>query len=177
VAAIVRATVEAFLERGRRASTTTDQGRAFEDLICYVFSQVPGISITHRNVMNAFHTEEIDVALWNDRDSNGFHFLPNLILVECKNWSGPVTSSDLNWFDTKIRDRGLSYGFLLAANGVTGQAVDITAAHSIIASALRESRRLIVLSAADLLETPDSRDLVHLTKVRLCDLVVRGTIS
>ena len=63
---ILRSTIEAFVEKGRNGVTTADQGRALEDLICYVFAQVPGVSITRRNKMNAFHTEEIDVALWND---------------------------------------------------------------------------------------------------------------
>jgi hypothetical protein len=63
---IFHSTVRGYIETGITGPSTAAQGRALEDLICYVFAQVPGISITRRNEMNAFRTEEIDVALWND---------------------------------------------------------------------------------------------------------------
>jgi len=175
--AILRATVATYVEAGTNGATTADQGRALEDLICYVVTQVPGISITRRNEMNAFHTEEIDVALWNDGHADGFFFLPNIILVECKNWSSRVSSAELSWFDTKLRSRGLSFGVLVAANGITGDAADITAAHSIVAAALREGRRLVVIRSDELLTLTDSPQLVRLVKEKLCDLAVKGTVA
>jgi len=173
---ISRAKLDAFCAAGTNVATTADQGRALEDLICYVFSQVPGISITRRNEMNVFHTEEIDVALWNDGYADGFFFLPNLILVECKNWSTSVGSAEVNWFDTKLRNRGLSFGVLVATNGITGDAADLTAAHSIVAAALREGRRLVVISSHELLSLTDSVQLVQLVKEKLCDLAVKGAV-
>jgi len=175
--AIVRATMEAYVEAGANGATTAAQGRALEDMICYVFTQVPGIAITRRNEMNAFHTEEIDVALWNDGHVDGFFFLPNIILVECKNWSGRVSSTELSWFDAKLRSRGLSFGVLVAANGITGDTAEITAAHSIVAGALREGRRLVVIKCDELLTLVDSTELVRLVKEKLCDLAVKGTVS
>lgn len=175
--AILRATIEAYVEAGRNGATTADQGRALEDLICYVFTQVPGITITRRNELNAFHTEEIDVALWNDGHADGFFFLPNIILVECKNWSSRVGSAELSWFDAKLRSRGLSFGVLVAANGVTGNAEDLTAAHSIVAASLREGRRLSVIRSDELLTLTDSHELVRLVKEKLCDLAVKGTVA
>jgi hypothetical protein len=174
VAAISQATVEAYVEAGANGATTADQGRALEDLICYVFTQVPGISITRRNEMNVLHTEEIDVALWNDGHADGLFFLPNLILVECKNWSNSVGSSEVSWFDTKLRNRGLNFGVLVATNGITGDAEDLTAAHSIVAAALRERRRLVVIRRQELLALTDSGQLVHLIKEKLCDLGSKG---
>ncbi|HED04125.1 MAG TPA: hypothetical protein ENI60_05090, partial [Candidatus Fraserbacteria bacterium] len=159
------------------AATTAAQGRALEDLICYVFTQVPGISITRRNEMNTFHTEEIDVALWNDGHADGFFFLPNIILVECKNWLGKVSSAELSWFDTKLRSRGLNFGVLVAANGITGDKANLSAAHSIVAAALREGRRLVVIKSDELLALTDSPQLVRLVKEKLCDLAVNGTVT
>lgn len=127
--------------------------------------------------MNAFHTEKIDVALWNDGHADGFFFLPNIILVECKNWSSRVSSAELSWFDTKLRSRGLSFGVLVAANGITGDAAHITAAHSIVAAALREGRRLVVIRSDELLTLTDSPQLVRLVKEKLCDLAVKGTVA
>ena len=175
--AILRATIEECLQRGTDGLTTADQGRALEELICYVFAQVPGIAITRRNELNAFRTEEIDVALWNDGHPDGFFFLPNIILVECKNWSHRVSSAELSWFDAKLRSRGLNFGILVATRGITGDSVDVTAAHSIVASALREGRRLVVVTVDELLDLTDSLQLVRLVKEKLCDLAVKGTIG
>jgi hypothetical protein len=177
MAAISQARVGPYVDAGTNGATTADRGRALEDLICYVFAQVPGIAITRRNEMNVFHTEEIDVALWNDGNADGFFFLPNLVLVECKNWSHSVGSSEVSWFDTKLRNRGLNFGVLVATNGITGDAADLTAAHSIVAAALREGRRLVVIGTHELLSLTDSTQLVHLIKEKLCDLAVRGTIA
>jgi hypothetical protein len=176
MAAIDQNIVAGFLHTGLNGSSTTDKGRALEDLICYVFALVPGISITRRNTMNIFHTEEIDVALWNERAADGITFMQEILLVECKNWSYPVGSSEVNWFDTKLRNRGLDFGILVATQGVTGDPQDLTAAHSIIASALRERRRLVVITRAELQSLQDTTMLVHLLKEKLCDLAVSGTL-
>jgi len=146
-------------------------------MIAYLFGLVPGISITHRNEMNAFDTEEIDVALWNEQDAAGLHFLPNVILIEAKNGSKPVSSMEVNWFISKLRDRGLDFGILISPHGVTGNAADLTAAHNVIASALRERRRLVVMTTAELLALADTDGLAILLKKKLCDLAVKGTVS
>lgn len=176
MAAINQETVQDFVAAGSNAATTALQGRALEDLICYVFEQVPGISITKRNEMNAFQTEEIDVALWNDGHPDGLFFLPNIVLVECKNWSSAVGSGEVNWFDSKLRNRGLNFGVLVATNGITGNAEDLTAAHAVVASALREGRRLVVLRTQEIAALTDSTELVRLIKEKLCELAVRGTV-
>jgi hypothetical protein len=177
MARLSRSTMVAHVDAGMHGASMAVQGRALEDLICYLFPNVPGISVTRRNRTNAFHTEEIDVALWNDGHPDGFFFLPNIILVECKNWSGKVTSAELNWFDSKLRNRGLDFGILVATRGITGDTTDITAAHSIVAAALRERRRLVVIRTEELLVLDNSEQLVLLIKEKLCDLAVKGTID
>lgn len=74
MAPIRQSIVREFLHVGANASTTAEKGRALEDLICYVFETVPGVAVSRRNEKNAFATEEIDVALWNDCDPAGFFF-------------------------------------------------------------------------------------------------------
>ena len=159
MAAIVAATVQAFLDAGRNGQNTAEQGRALEDLICYVMGLIPGVAITHRNELNAFDTEEIDVAIWNDGAADGLFFLPNIILVECKNWSNRVGSGEVNWFDAKLRNRGLTFGILVTTLGVTGQAADLTAAHAIVAAALREGRRLVVITTDELLRDRNAQKI------------------
>ncbi len=170
------AKMQAYIKAGTNAATMTEKGKALENLICYVFGRVPGITITHRNAMNVFSTEEIDVALWNDKHSTGFGFLPDLILVECKNWSTNVGSEEVSWFDSKLRGRGLDFGILLATKGITGNADDLTRAHSVVAAALREKRRLVVITTAEVVRLANTDALAHLVKRKLCEMVVRGSI-
>jgi hypothetical protein len=80
VARFSRTKIQQFLVRGRQAETKAERGRALEDLICYVFETVPGIGITERNIIDTFHSEEIDVAFWNDKSKQGFPFLPQILL-------------------------------------------------------------------------------------------------
>src|SRR5687767_8953538 len=118
MAAIDPQRVTEFLERANKSTSAKEKGDSFEELLCYLFMSVPGISIAERNRKNVANTEEIDIAFWNDRSA--LPFLPWIVLVECKNLSEPVGSSDVSWFVTKIRNRGQSFGVLFAANGVTG---------------------------------------------------------
>src|SRR5262245_17113703 len=164
------------LSRGAAAQTTKEKGDILEEIICYVFQRIPGITVTRRNERNAFDTEEIDIAFFNEQEPGGLPFLPWIILVECKNWSNPVGSEHVSWFDTKMRNRGVEFGILIAANGITGNPAFLTDAHSIIATALKERRRLIVITIEEIRSLIDSSHLVHLIKEKLCDLAVRGTI-
>lgn len=168
--------MKALLQLAHNGTTTTAKGRSLVDLLCYVFGKVPGIAITHRDQLNTFHSEEIDIALWNERLSGALDFLPNIILIEAKNWSNAVGSSEVAWFDRKLQSRGLDFGVLVAINGITGNAVDRTAAHEVIAACLREQRRLVVITGDDLSTLRTTDKLVTLIKIKLCELAVTGTL-
>ncbi len=175
MAAISRRRVSALFRDGLNGGTTTEQGRILEDLICYVFSRVSGISIFKRNILNVFDTEEIDVAFWNDRLITGLPFLPNVLLVECKNWHNPVGSQEVSYFANRLRNRGCDFGILVATNGITGTASDLTAARFQMATALREGQRIMVITREELEELSHSRQLSTLLKRKICELVVSGT--
>jgi Restriction endonuclease len=147
-----------------------------EDLICDLFERVPGITLTKRNALNVFSSEEVDVAFWNRQDADGFYFLPHIILVECKNWSRPVGSEEVNWFDSKIGRRGQPFGILVAANGITGEANEVSAAHEIVRAALAGGRRLVVITRSEIEGLRTTDQLVRLVQEKLCELVVSGTL-
>ncbi|MFC6039556.1 restriction endonuclease [Paenisporosarcina macmurdoensis] len=151
-----------------------EKGKIFEDLSCYIFEKVPGISITMRNAMNTFDTEEIDVALWNNRIRKGLHFLPYIILVECKNWSSAVSSIEVNWFASKLEDRGLDFGILIAANGITGNNDEINRAHFIVARHLAAGRRIIIIKRTEIEQLQNTDQFVLLIQTKLCELAVAG---
>ena len=174
--AFVIATIQAHLQAADNAATNAAKGKAIEDLACYLLGEIPGVSITQRNVMNQFDTEEIDVACWNEQEPNGLKSFNALILVECKNWSKAVSSLEVNWFLTKIEHRGLDFGILIAMNGITGNAEERSAAHQLVAAALQKKIRLIVITRAEIEALTHTDELVTLIRSKVCQLVVMGTV-
>jgi hypothetical protein len=173
---ISRQRIHSFFRRVANDHATTAQGRALEDLVCYLFGLVPGIDVATRNRLNAFDAEEIDVAFWNQRSQRGLHFLPSILLVECKNWSNPVGSQEVSYFATRLRHRGCDHGVLVAANGITGAAEDLTRAHQQIAAALAEGQKILVLTRDEIERLSTTGGLVRLLKQKLCELAVCGTL-
>ncbi|MBA3832441.1 MAG: restriction endonuclease [Chthoniobacterales bacterium] len=175
MATLSKKKMQLYFDRSKRARKAANKGKIFEDLVCYVAKSVPGISIRKRNKLNPYHSEEIDVGLWNERVPAGFHFLPNTILIEAKNWSSPVGAKEVTSFIAKLEARGLEFGFLVALNGVTGEGAEIRAAKDIIRFALAKKVRLIVLKKTDIEKFKSGKDFVELVKERLCELAASGT--
>jgi hypothetical protein len=171
--------VAAYLAAGdqaRATQATTAQGRALEDLIVYLFGLIPGITLTVRNELDAFRSEEIDVAFWNEEDPSGLRQFDHIILVECKNWSSPVGSKELIIFDSKLEERGRLLGIFVAAAGITGDPKDLTAAYSSLSKALQKGREIIVLTRGEIEQLTETSQLVRLLKQKRLQLAVSGTI-
>lgn len=152
------------------------RGRAFEDALAHIFMSVPGCDV-QRNSLNRFRSEEVDLAVLNFRDMDGLRALPEIFLVECKNWSAPVDAGTVTEFAAKIRHRGCTLGVLVATNGVTGNPHERTAAYQSAAFALNERTRLLLLAANDIDAFTCSADVVALLHKRLLDLVAAGTFT
>jgi hypothetical protein len=168
--------IQDYLKIGDNPQNTAEKGRALEDLICYLFEKIPGITVTKRDRLNVFASEEIDIAFWNTKDSDGLYFLPNIILVECKNWSDPLSSMHVNWFDSKLKRRAQTFGVLVAANGITGDSSEISSAHEIIRTSLAEGRQLVVITRREIETFSSTTQIVELIKEKLCELAVSGTL-
>jgi hypothetical protein len=158
------------------ANSTHLRGRAYEDVLEHIFQAVPGCD-TRRNSLNRFASEEVDISVMNFRDNDGLRALPEIFLVECKNWSDPVDSATVSTFATKIRHRGCTLGVLVAANGVTGDPHEKTAAYQAAANALVEKTRILLLTTSDLQRLRSSKDIVALLHRRQLDLVAAGTCT
>jgi hypothetical protein len=171
-----QATIRQHLQVADTAPVAATKGKAFEHLACYVFGMIPGFEISARNEMNTYATEEIDIAFWNEQDPTGLKSLNAIILVECKNWSTPVGSIEVNWFITKIENRGLDFGILIAAKGITGNAEDKRAAHDVVSKALARGIRLIVFTRQEIEQLTTSEDLITSIKRKICQLTVTGTV-
>ena len=157
------------------ATTTNAKGKTLEDLITAIFQRVPGIEQVQRNVLNAFATEEIDLAVGNADHRMGLAAFPDVILVECKNWSNAVGSQEVAYFVSRLRQRGCACGILIAMNGVTGDSQDLTAARFEIATALKEKIRVIVLERQELETLRTPAHFVELLKRKTLELIAAGT--
>jgi hypothetical protein len=114
--------------------------------------------------MNTFATEEIDVACFNIQDPAGLITLPSHFLVECKGWRERVNSEQVAWFLTKIRHRGLDFGILIAAKGITGVPEHLTASHHLVAVELAAARsiRMIIVTRAEIEALNSGEELAQL---------------
>jgi restriction endonuclease Mrr len=151
------------------------KGKALEDMVSHIFNRIPGVGLKNRDQKNVFEDQEIDLVFWNDQDSHGLKFLPFIILVECKNWSKPVGADEVKLFDRKLDSNGIDIGVFIVTSRITGTTESLSSAHKTIADALREKRRIIVLSVDEIKIINDTSQLVELFKKKLCDLAVRGT--
>ncbi|MGW5517635.1 restriction endonuclease [Nocardia africana] len=175
MAELCTATIERHLRRAEDPDNSNqERGRAYEELLEYIVGSVPGTKV-RRNKRSHFDSEEIDIAVLNLPCEGSLKGLPELFLVECKNWSTRVGSDAIAAFRAKLDNRCLSLGVLVAANGVTGELRGMTAAYDSGASAMHKGIRLIVLTTDDLRTLQTTDDVVTLLQDRLLDGIAAGT--
>ncbi len=167
--------VRQFLKRSEQAATTKAKGQIFEDLVCYLFEKVPGITVSQRDILNPYQSEEIDISFWNEKFAGGFNFLPNTFLVEAKNWAVPAGAQEIAHFAAKLEERDEGYGFFVALNGISGSAAGITAARDKVRLALIKKIRIIVIKKTDIESFKSGKDIVKFVKAKICQLAASGT--
>lgn len=175
MARISQRRVKRFLSRAQAAATAKAKGTIFEDLICYIIETVPGVSVTKRGILNPYHSEEIDLAIWNEQLPTGFRVLHHVILIEAKHWSAPAGAPEINHFVAKLRARKLPLGIFVALNGITGDAQGITAAKDAVRQALQDGIHVIVIKRADIEAFTSGAAMVRFVKEKICELVASGT--
>jgi hypothetical protein len=172
MAVISAATLAGHLTRFDGAASSAEKGNAFTDCVQYVITRIPGVSVQHRNALDHAHAQEIDLGLFNGQSRQGLHWLPAIVLVECKGWESPVGAPEVREFATKLRERGQTFGVLASALGITGDPEARTAAQNAIASALQEGISIIVLTRQDIATLSSGAALVTMLKKKLCALAV-----
>jgi restriction endonuclease len=160
------------------APNANDKGSSFELLAKYLFENLDGVEVHQHDIQMA--AEEIDIVLWNSQREDVLRPWDPVILVECKNWTSRVDAKALDSFIAKVRRRALKTAIFVAANGVTGGFVagdgkELGAA-SIIASALQEGIRVIVITMDDIRGLASLDDLRSLIKSRYCGLFVHKVL-
>lgn len=94
------------------------KGHLLEDICCQIFTLISGLTIESTRLNNK--DEELDIVLRNNIKRPFFISLGSpIILVECKNWSRPVSASVLRDFESKVRNHSnlCHIGIFVALNG------------------------------------------------------------
>lgn len=175
MAAYDPAVMQAFLAVVDAPPSNAAKGKALEDLACYLLERIPGVKITARNTLNTFATEEIDVACMNENDPQGLGSLVDFFLVECKGWREPVNSEQISWFLTKIRHRGVRFGILIAANGITGEPEHLSRAHYIVSVEMAVfGIKMIVITRDEIEKLTSGEAFAKLILEKICTLHASG---
>jgi hypothetical protein len=133
-----------------------------------------GVSLLFRDQTNAPGSAEIDILLFNERPRLGFSFLPEYLMFECKNWSDPVNSATVDSFITKVRSARLELGILVAANGVTGDPAERTAANDVIRRAFdRDGIKILVVTRTEIESFRSVREIVVMMRRKFGGLIMR----
>jgi hypothetical protein len=140
------------------------RGKAFETFADYIFTSL-GCPTRH-NITSPMHSEQIDLAAVH---MGALNPLPTFFLVECKYWDKKVGSSAVGYFLNTCRSRKARLSIIMAKNGLTGNAKEATAAHSLAYGASSEGVYLIVLTLADLQSVKNNQELI--------DLLIRAWIQ
>jgi hypothetical protein len=150
------------LEATEVVTGSKERGDLLEELASHVLGGIPGVKLTHKDVVNVHSSEEIDLVLFNQRHPEGLEVFESFIFVECKNSKTPVSSSAVRDFAYKLQSRNSSLGILVARFGITGNREDLNAAQDVISTQLREGREVVVITEKDLVELESPQDVVDL---------------
>ncbi|MFI5976043.1 hypothetical protein [Streptomyces sp. NPDC051452] len=156
-----------------KSLTTKARGDALEELFCYLLEELPGVR-TRRNSIDRFKSAEIDIAVVNRKVAEWLCAFPHLFLVERKNWDKPVDSATVGAFKTKLDNRSIELGIIVAANGITGDEHDRMNAHHIVDLAQAANRRILVVTLKQIEDIRTTQDFESLLVDRLLTLAATG---
>lgn len=164
------------LVEGDNTIVTEEIGAALEDVVSWTLCSLPGVRVLHRDFVNRANSTEIDLFLFNNPRLSPIEFLPQFLIVECKNWRNPVNSATVRDFIAKVRSARQDVGILVAANGVTGDAADQTAANDDIRLAFdQDGIKILVLSRTEIESFRSLQEVVLLLEEKYGKACLRST--
>ncbi len=164
--------VQQYLTLIGKSPSQQEQGAALENLMISLLGKIPGITVTKRSKDKKFQNEVVDIVCWNNRQKDGLYFLPNILTIGAFHWLEPVGSAQIKSLLNRIKMRGLSFGVLVAINGLTEAQAERDDARDMILSALSDERQIVILQGSDFEKLHSSSQLVRLFKEKLCELAV-----
>lgn len=155
------------------AGNAAEKGAVLETIVAETFCQLQGVGLIKKNIVDNASSLEIDILLYNHRLQDGLPFLPNHLIIECKNWHAPVNSATLTVFTGKLHKFRVDFGILVAANGITGNVVDRRAAQAHLRSVYdRDGLAVIVITRAEIEALRNTDDLGLLMREKYGDCIM-----
>jgi hypothetical protein len=104
------------------AHIPAEKGSALEALMEVLFSQVPGLVVSDRDLHTK--TEELDLVVLNGSQDPVFSKDKSIILVECKNWTEKVGRPEFSGLEIKMHNRynRCNLAFFISWSGFTEKA-------------------------------------------------------
>lgn len=141
----LRDQISFLLEKIPDAKSNLQKGKYLEDLVESIFSAVTGLEVIEKRISTS--DEEIDLIVKNGVTSTFWTALMSpIFLVECKNWSTKVGSSEIRDFEVKVvNHRKLAkIGFFVSFNGFTKEASNA------LKRASREDHHIVLIDKKDI---------------------------
>lgn len=159
MANIDNASIAAHLAAGDNGNTD-EKGRALEAVVAQTFCMLDGVGLISQRIVDNAGSLEIDILLYNQGERTGLPFLPTHLFIECKNWQAPVDTATLTVFTGKLSRFRVDFGILVAANGITGDPNERTAAHNHLQHVFdRYGLKVIVLTRREIEALRTTEDL------------------
>jgi hypothetical protein len=115
----------------------------------------------------------LHLELYNERHPARLPFLPNHLIIGCKSWQASVNAATLTVFTGKLHKFRVDFGILVAANGITGDANDRTAAHAHLRSVYdRHGLTVIVITREEIEALRSTDDLEALVREKYGDCIM-----
>ncbi len=153
----VRRIFKVFIEKADNAKTSHEKKLTYEYLAMFLIGAINGLTIIGHDEQGA--SEEIDLWVTNESKHVFWQKMPHAFIVECKNWGNPVGVPEVRNLRAIMDDKNIQLAILMTRNGITGD--NSNDAVNTIRNAFRDSKYIIVLTQADLLEIANG---VHPTK-------------
>lgn len=166
------ANVRATAKRG----TNTTKGNSMADLVAYMFGEIPGLELRHREFLTPDGTSEIDLTFRNRAHISRL-FTGVTLHFECKNERKRISTAQVRVFASKLRDLNQPIGIMISRTGLAGRKGVKENAHAMVAAEMQSGRTIVVLSLDDLEELRDSGELVELCLERQFELETYGVYS
>ena len=158
------------LDAIRSEKNAQTKGRLLEELIARLFCMLPGITLDARDVLNSYHSEEIDLVFWNDQLERSLRFLDCPLIIECKGWSKPVSGREIRYFATELKDKARRNGIFIALTGITGDITDLSASFFHIAASMIDGVQVLVITGDELSSIRFADDIVSILRRKLLEL-------
>jgi len=148
------------------------RGKAFERVAEYMFTSL-GCTV-RTNLTSPLHSEQIDLAVVH---VGLLAPLPNFFLVECKYWEKPVDSAAVGYFINICLSRNITLAIIVSRIGITGNAANASAAHSLAYGASARGLHLVVLTEADLSAVSSNEEMTLLLTRAWMQAVATGGVG